>query len=112
MFVPGGDPSVAALLRQQEVEEFLLESYKHCKTIAASGAGVGLLATALAGKFSEPDEAGKSVVSNEGVVISRDGSPKDLASAFIEAITLHRHWGREVDHEKEKHIAARAKTTI
>jgi len=95
VFVPGGEQSVAALSQQQEVQEFLLEAYKHCKTIGAGGGGVGLLATTFAGKFNEPDEAENGVVNSDGIVISRNGPTKDLASAFIEAVALHRHWARE-----------------
>lgn len=108
VFVPGGDASVAALSQQEEVGEFLLESYKHCKTIAASGAGVGLLATVLAGKFSESDDAGDEVAINEGILISRDGTIKDLAAAFINAIALHRHWEREQRPERAASLGARA----
>jgi len=95
VFVPGGDTSVATLSKQDEAGEFVSEAFKHCKTIAASGAGVGLLATVLVGKFSEPDDIGDGVAVNDGVVTSREGSKKDLAEAFIAAIALHRHWERE-----------------
>ncbi len=95
VFVPGGDTSVTALSKQDEAGEFVSEAYKHCKTIAASGAGVGLLATALVGKFSESDDVGDGVAVNDGVVTSREGSIKGLADAFVAAIALHRHWERE-----------------
>jgi Catalase/C-terminal domain found in long catalases len=80
---------------QDEAGEFVSEAYKHCKTIAASGAGVGFLATTLAGKFSESDAAGDRVAVNEGVVTTREGSIKDVVEAFFVAIALHRHWERE-----------------
>ena len=95
VFVPGGDASVATLSEQDEVDEFVSEAYKHCKAIAATGAGAGLLATTLVGKYSESDEADDGVAVNEGVVTSREGSIKDLADAFVAAIALHRHWERE-----------------
>jgi catalase len=95
VFVPGGEQSVAVLSQQQEVGEFLLEAFKHCKSIAANGAGVGILASALAGKFSESDGADDEVAIDEGVVTSRDGAIGDLAVQFIKAIALHRHWERE-----------------
>ena len=55
----------------------------------------GLLATTLVGKYNESDDADDGVAVNEGVVSSREGSIKDVADAFIEAIALHRHWERE-----------------
>ena len=95
VFVPGGDTSVAALVAEKDSGEFISEAYKHCKAIAGSGAGVGLLATSLAGDFTESDEAGTGVTIDKGVVTSRDGSIKDIAKAFVAAIALHRHWERE-----------------
>jgi catalase len=95
VFVPGGDPSVAALGAEKDSAEFISEAYKHCKTIAGSGAGVGLLATSLAGDFSESSEAGEGVVVDKGVVSSRGGAIKEVAEAFVAAIALHRHWERE-----------------
>ncbi|HVQ38635.1 MAG TPA: hypothetical protein VMS31_13950, partial [Pyrinomonadaceae bacterium] len=83
------------LKQQPEPSEFVYEAFKHCKAIAASGAGVGLLATALAGQFSEPEESGKVPSVDKGVVSSRDGSIKNVAAAFIESIAQHRHWERE-----------------
>lgn len=95
VYIPGGDASVAALATQPEAYEFVAEAYKHCKAIAASGAGVGLLATALAGKSSEAQASGKQPVVNEGVVSGRDASISKVAAAFIKAIAQHRHWERE-----------------
>ena len=92
VYIPGGDASVAALSQQAEPYEFVYEAYKHCKAIAASGAGVELLATALGGQFSETEGSGKEVAANAGVVSSRDSS---VAAAFIKAIAQHRHWERE-----------------
>jgi len=95
VFVPGGDPSVAALSAEKDAAEFLSEAYKHCKTIAGSGAGVGLLATSLAKDFTEANEAGERIAVDKGVVTTRAGSIKDLAEAFVSASALHRHWERE-----------------
>lgn len=38
VYVPGGEESVAALKREAEAINFVNEAYKHCKTIAATGA--------------------------------------------------------------------------
>ena len=94
VFVPGGDASVDTLTAEKDVIEFLFEAYKHCKTIAGNGAGVGLLATALGEDFTG-NESGEEVAVDRGVVTSRDGSIKEVAEAFVAAIALHRHWERE-----------------
>src|SRR5262249_1435718 len=43
VYVPDGEESVAALKREEEALNFLKEAFKHCKAIAAAGAGVELL---------------------------------------------------------------------
>ncbi len=95
VYIPGGDESVAALLKEDAAQEFVSEAYKHCKALAASGAGVGLLATALGGKFREAKASGKDAAANEGVVSGREASISSVATAFIKAIAAGRHWERE-----------------
>jgi catalase len=95
VYIPGGDASVEALNQQPEAHEFINESYKHCKAIAASGAGVELLASSLGGKFGDANASGKQPAVNQGIVSSRDASIANLATPFIEAISRHRHWERE-----------------
>jgi catalase len=99
VYIPGGDASIEALKQEAEAAEFVNEAYKHCKAIAASGAGVGFLATSLAGKFNEPEESGNQASVNEGVVSSRDAAISNVAKSFIEAIAQHRHWERENSHQ-------------
>ncbi len=95
VYIPGGDASVAALMEQAEALEFVSEAFKHCKAIAATGAGVGLLATSLARQFSETEAAGEQVADSKGVVSSRDAAIGQMATAFVKAIAQHRHWERE-----------------
>jgi catalase len=95
VYVPGGEASVEALKAEAEAGEFLREAHKHCKAIAANGAGVGFLATSLGGQFSENASAEKQVEINEGVVTSRNGTTRNVAKAFIEAVAQDRHWERE-----------------
>jgi catalase len=95
VYIPGGEASVEALTGQAEASEFVSEAYKHCKAIAASGAGVRLLATAISGNFSEKEESGNQVAADRGVVSSRDAAVSDVARTFITAIAQHRHWERE-----------------
>jgi catalase len=94
-YVPDGEASVAALKADPESANFLHEAYKHCKTIAASGAGVELLAAA--GIVTAADEISRT--SNfefrPGLVATRDTYAPNLGEAFVTAIARHRHWERE-----------------
>lgn len=97
LFIPGGEKHAQTLKLQGDALHFVNEAFKHCKAIGATGAGVELLAqanlqgVALAGSQSEEE-----LVSDKGVVTSRDGSNQNgFSQAFIEAIAHHRHWNRE-----------------
>ena len=83
-----------------EALNFLNEAYNHCKTIAASGAGVGLLAQAgLPVSVSEEDSENGSAAEasmDPGVIVSSDGDIRTLAENFILGIARHRHWEREL----------------
>lgn len=94
VYIPGGDASVAALTQQLDAQEFISEAYKHCKTLAASDAGVSLLSTALAGQI-ELEAPENQVAVSQGVVSSRNAATGEVATAFIDAIAQHRHWERE-----------------
>ena len=84
VYVPGGEASIDSLLQENESTNFVLEAYRHCKTIGAAGAGVELLRA-----------AGVPVMEMSDGVVVEDGDIKALAAGFIEAMSLHRHWGRE-----------------
>ncbi|HKO62088.1 MAG TPA: catalase [Pyrinomonadaceae bacterium] len=100
VYVPDGEASVAALQAVPESLNFLNEAYNHCKTIAASGAGVELLAQAgLPVSVSEENSengSGMDASMDPGVIVSRDGDIKILAENFILGIARHRHWEREL----------------
>jgi catalase len=93
VYVPGGDASVEVLKREPEATNFVNEAYKHCKPIAGTGAGVGLLALALGQGFTEADITEEQ--GNEGVITSRAGQISKVATAFVGAIAQHRFWERE-----------------
>jgi catalase len=87
VYVPGGDASVDSLRGEVAATAFINEAYKHCKAIAASGAGVDLL-----------ENAGVNVSAaavGAGVVTSRDVDAGSIGTKFIKAIAQHRHWERE-----------------
>ena len=79
VYVAGGKESATMLLGDYEARHFVREAYNHGKAIAASGEGAELLQAAGVG-------------SAPGVVIEKAGG--DVAKAFFEAISQHRHWNR------------------
>jgi len=96
VYIPGGDASAAALKGEPEAINFVGEAYKHCKTIAASGAGVELLKSAgliprTSGEVAKSDQQ----TVHPGVVISQEANFSQLADDFIKGIARHRHWERE-----------------
>jgi catalase len=94
-YVPHGEASVNSLKTDPEVNNFLNEAYKHCKTIAASGAGVELLAaTGIVTAADEISRTGK-LEFRPGLVATRDAYAQSLADEFVNAIAKHRHWERE-----------------
>jgi catalase len=98
VFVPGGEGSVETLKGVGKALHFINEAYKHCKAIAATGAGVDLLRASYLGAEQIPalNDVGNRVHVDEGTIISRDAQVGDLATEFIKAIAQHRHWSREV----------------
>ena len=85
-FVPGGK-GILDLKEVKEVKEFITDSYKHCKFIAAENQGAEILAAAL-GKEN-------GISKDVGLLTSKKTADKDLASSFIDALGKHRYWERE-----------------
>jgi len=81
VYVPGGAPSVNALLAEADAVHFVTEAFKHCKAIAADKEGELLLKAALS-----PTAKGETPA---GVLINQ------APDAFITAIAGHRFWERE-----------------
>jgi catalase len=89
VLVPGGGASAESLARDGAAVHYVLEAYKHCKTLCVIGEGVQLLRTLGIGA----GEGGPAVA---GVLIGRNdpASRAQLAQDFIAAIARHRHWMR------------------
>ena len=94
VYIPGGSQSAAALKANAKALYFIAEAFAHSKPIAASGAGVSVLAqanlaAALAGTRTN------EVMSELGVVTTSGAAHGgEFASAFIAAIAQHRFWDR------------------
>ena len=94
VYIPGGEKSVKALQEQVEALEFVQEAFKHCKTIAANGAGLEFIRACRLANGAADGKAKDSAV-EEGVILGRDDQAGKIASEFIKAIAQHRHWSRE-----------------
>ncbi|MBK0368358.1 catalase [Flavobacterium agrisoli] len=86
IFIPSGD-GIEALKQFPEVKEFITDTFKHCKYIAAEGTGAELLSKVL-----QSDELLKD---DKGVLTSKESSDSALASSFIKELGNHRYWKRE-----------------
>jgi catalase len=93
VLIPGGGDCAAALCRLGEAVHFVLEAYKHCKTICAVGDGVQLLSTLGFSHGKNPDMV---TVPTAGVLIADARKLLDgqVSQDFMAAIALHRHWNR------------------
>jgi catalase len=90
VFIPDGEQNIASLLRCSKAILFLLESYKHGKSIAVMTDGQKIL-TGLS--IACDEDAITSLP--EGVIAARKNSKlADIAKDFIAAIAQHRHWTR------------------
>ncbi|MCI1187627.1 catalase [Hymenobacter sp. DH14] len=89
VYVAGGEKSVAALKQNADAVRFVNEAFRHCKPLAASGAGVELLKAAAY-------PGAEDILSADGVVVSSEAQVSGLAPQFIAAIKKHRFWSREL----------------
>jgi catalase len=89
VYVPDGAKSAALLQGEPDAVHFVNEAYKHCKAIAANGAGAKLIGiSAVGAKLQSEGKTGEKRF-EDGVLI--DCIPSD----FIKAIAQHRFWERE-----------------
>lgn len=93
ILIPGGEESIATLSGQGEAVHFVLEAYKHCKTICAVNEGALLLATL---GFAVKKDLESIDVPTAGVLLADARKVLDgqVSLDFIAAISLHRHWER------------------
>jgi catalase len=96
VYVPGGEKSIDMFKADGKALHFIHEAYKHCKAMAATGAGAELLHASYLGTQAtpKPNTDGNQIVADEGVIIGRDARVDDVAAEFIKAIAQHRHWSR------------------
>jgi catalase len=95
VYIPGGDGSAQTLEKEADAVEFVKEAYKHCKTIAATGAGGRFLRTVCLGPDGSDFESDPKL-EDVGLIIGHEGDPRGVVSKFINAMAQHRHWEREL----------------
>ena len=93
VLIPGGEESTAALCRLGEAVHFVLEAYKHGKTICALNEGHQLLVTLGFNIEKNPEMVNLPV---PGVILADARKVLDgqVSQDFQAAIALHRHWDR------------------
>ncbi|MET0514793.1 MAG: catalase [Nitrospiraceae bacterium] len=104
LYVPGGEGSIDILKGDAKVLVFIHEAYLHCKTIAATDAGVQLLLaahlaqdqTAKSHTQGVNQEESKLLLPDEGIITGRSTGIGAVIAKFIKAIARHRHWEREI----------------
>ena len=79
VYIPGGQPSLDALMKKAKFKKFVDEAFMHCKAIAADGEGVQLLDATHVGEYKDDDKA-----------VFVNGTPQD----FINAVAQHRNYAR------------------
>jgi catalase len=90
LYIPGGDESVSTLCDDDEALRFVRETFRHGKSIAASGDGVQVLRVA---GLPLPDDARQAMLSGLIVELPRAGLGA-MNAAFVAAIAQRRHWQR------------------
>jgi catalase len=85
LILPDGDAGVKALAADGHTTEFVMNQYRHCKTILALGASKTLLESAGIGKATD-----------DGLLIVPSFA-KNTAQSFMAAVAQHRHPERESD---------------
>ena len=83
--IPGGEESVSTLKAEPRVTQFVEEAHRHCKAIAATGEAVALL---------EATQVAPSIAADDPFVVT--GTAKEVSADFIDAISQHRNWDREL----------------
>jgi len=91
--IPGGNQSAATLSAMGEAVHFVLEAYKHCKTICAVNDGAQLLATLGFSLGKDPEAVS---VPTPGVMLAdaRKVTDGQVSRDLLAAIAQHRHWDR------------------
>jgi catalase len=86
LVLPDGDKAVKSLASNGQTIEFVMNQFRHNKTILALGASRMLL-----------ERAGLPASTGDEGLLMADASDEDAAEAFMTALAKHRHYERELD---------------
>ena len=89
LYLPDGLENNETLIGEISVAQFINDSYRHCKAIAANGNGVKLLDLLIVKNKSKGKNKTDNYDDSDGLIL--DKSPEE----FIKAIAMHRFWDRE-----------------
>jgi catalase len=93
LILADGAAAIAALSQDGHTMEFIKDQFRHCKTILAFGASQALLA-----KAGLPVSMDKSLAQGgTGLIVADAGGGEAALEAFMAAMAMHRHFGREMD---------------
>jgi catalase len=97
VLVAGGAESAGTLAGNGDALHFVNEAFKHCKPVAALGAGVDLLHAASLPQLAMAGADTDDVNEDRGVVTGGSGAdPGRFTGEFLAAISAHRHWSRSL----------------
>ena len=93
VLIPGGKSSSLTLSGLGDAIHFVLEAYKHCKTICAINSGAQLLGS-LGFSLAEDSQTVQTPASGVIIADARKVLDGQVSQDFIAALALHRHWDR------------------
>jgi catalase len=93
LVLPDGAEAVALLAQDGHAPEFIKDQFRHCKAILVLGASRDLLV-----KAGIPASMDKSLLQGgTGLIVADAGDEAAAITAFLDALSKHRHFGREMD---------------
>ena len=93
LILADGAEAVATLSQDGHAMEFIRDQYRHCKPILCVGEARHLVKQA-----GLPIGKDKSLAqSGTGLIVAEAGQGEECIAAFIAAMQMHRHFGRETD---------------
>ncbi len=91
LLIPDGHSAIETLGTLGHALEFIKDQYRHCKPILALGAGTSLI------EFADITPTLWSGEPDPGLLLFPKPDVKNVLSAFIKAIAMHRHHARDMD---------------
>lgn len=91
-FVAGGENSVTALKENQDAVDFIRQAHKHYKPLGFVNEGADI---AITSGIDYLEQEPRKICRQAGVVcVTNAETMIDFNDAFIESISMHRHWDR------------------